>query len=91
MIVIRRKDPLRKGVWFIIFIFSNPDEDDGEIKMIETFLIKNQSDRREKREKMVLLISDSYSLSQLKDMIIVKSEFRGSSFEKSGDCALEDW
>lgn len=39
----------------------------------------------ERREKMMLLISDSHSLSQVKDVVIIKSVFRGRSFEKSGE------
>ena len=34
---------------------------------------------------MILLLSDSHSLSHVKDRVIVKSGFRGSSVEKSGE------
>lgn len=37
MVVIRKKGSTGERSWFIIFIFSNPDEDGGEIKMIGTF------------------------------------------------------
>lgn len=43
------------------------------------FLIKNQSDGREK-ERMMLLISNSHSLSQVKDKDIVKSGLRNNFF-----------